>query len=153
MGGSLCITEALPAGLKDGINYTSSTSATLVLHAPYKNYVFATGDFTNWTACEKGYMKRTPDAERYWVEINGLTPGKEYRFQYIVDSSLYIADPYADKVLDPSNDSYITSSTYPGLIAYPEAIKTTGIVSVFQTSQVPYSWTTTGYTPPANRSL
>ena len=146
------VTEALPAGLKDGINYTSSTSATLVLHAPYKNYVFATGDFTNWTACEKGYMKRTPDGERYWLELTGLTSGKEYRFQYIVDSSLYIADPYADKVLDPWNDSYISSATYPGLIAYPQD-KTTEMVSVLQTSQVPYSWTTTGYTPPAKSKL
>jgi glycosidase len=146
------VTEALPAGLKDGINYTGSTSATLVLHAPYKNYVFATGDFTDWTACEKGYMKRTPDAERYWVEINGLTPGKEYRFQYIVDSSLYIADPYADKVLDPWNDSYITTATYPGLIAYPQE-KATGMVSVLQTAQVPYSWQTTGYTPPEKSKL
>ena len=142
------VLEALPGGLKDGINYTSNTSVTLVLHAPYKKYVFAIGDFTNWTACDKGYMKETPDSERYWVELTGLTPGKEYRFQYIVDSSLYIADPYADKVLDPWNDSYITSATYPGLIAYPKD-KTTEMVSVLQTSQVPYSWTTTGYTPSA----
>jgi glycosidase len=146
------VLEALPGGLKDGINYTSNTSVTLVLHAPYKKYVFAIGDFTNWTACDKGYMKETPDSERYWVELTGLTPGKEYRFQYIVDSSLYIADPYADKVLDPWNDSYITSATYPGLIAYPKD-KTTEMVSVLQTSQVPYSWTTTGYTPPAKSKL
>ena len=58
------VTEDLPPGLNDGINYTSNQSVTLVLHAPYKNYVFATGDFTGWLACEKGYMKRTPDAER-----------------------------------------------------------------------------------------
>ncbi len=90
--------------MNDGINYTGSNSVTLVLHAPYKNFVFATGDFTDWLAREKGYMKRTPDGERYWVQIDGLKPGKEYRFQYLVDTSLYIADPYADKVLDPEND-------------------------------------------------
>lgn len=146
------VTESLPAGLKDGINYTSSSSATLVLHAPYKNYVFATGDFTSWRASDKGYMKRTPDAERYWVEINGLKPGKEYRFQYIVDSSLYIADPYTDKILDPDNDPYISSATYPSLIKYP-ADTASGIVSVLQTSQTPYSWQTTGYTPPEKSKL
>ena len=80
------VTEELPAGMKDGINYTSNTSVTLVLHAPYKNYAFVTGDFTDWRACEDGYMKRTPDTERYWIEINDLIPGKEYRFQYLVDS-------------------------------------------------------------------
>jgi glycosidase len=146
------VTEALPAGLKDGINYTGSSSVTLVLHAPYKEYAFATGDFTNWHASEKGYMKKTPDNERYWVEIAGLKPGKEYRFQYLVDSVLYIADPYADKVLDPSNDPYITSATYPGLIQYPTD-SASGIVSVLQTAQVPYSWQTTGYQPPQKSKL
>ena len=126
------VTEALPAGLKDGINYTSPTSVTLVLHAPYKNIVFATGDFTGWLARDKGFMKRTPDTQKYWVEINDLEPGREYRFQYYVDTTLYIADPYAEKVLDPWNDQYISSQTYPGLISYP-VDTASGIVSVLQT--------------------
>ena len=145
-------TEALPAGLHDGINYTGSNSVTLVLHAPYKNYVFVTGDFTGWSAREKGYMKRTPDAERYWMQINSLQPGKEYRFQYFVDNELYIADPYAEKVLDPSNDSYITAETYPGLITYPKDTAS-GIVSVLQTSQVPYQWKTTNFQAPQKKDL
>ena len=146
------VTEALPAGLKDGINYTGNSSVTLVLHAPYKEYAFTTGDFTDWHASDKGYMKKTPDNERYWVEIAGLKPGKEYRFQYLVDSALYIADPYADKVLDPWNDSYITSATYPGLIPYPKDTAS-GMVSVLQTAQIPYSWQTTGYQPPQKSNL
>jgi glycosidase len=146
------VTESLPPGLMDGINYTGSTSVTLVLHAPYKNYVFATGDFTGWRIFEKGYMKRTPDAERYWLNIDGLEPGREYRFQYFVDNELYIADPYANKVLDPSNDSYIAEETYPGLIPYPQDTAS-GIVSVLQTSQTPYTWTATGYQPPEKSNL
>jgi len=146
------ITEVLPAGVTDGINYTGTSSMTLVLHAPYKNYVFATGDFTNWLAREKGYMKRTPDGERYWVEITGLIPGKEYRFQYLVDTSLYIGEPYSDKVLDPDNDQFISSSTYPHLIPYPKDTAT-GIVSVLQTSQVPYSWQTANFKSPPAPSL
>jgi hypothetical protein len=146
------VIESLPAGVKDGINYTSTTSATLVLHAPYKEYVFVTGDFTDWLPCEKGYMKRTPDSERYWIEINGLIPGKEYRFQYLVDTALYIADPYADKILDPSNDPYISSETYPNLISYPKDT-TSGIVSVLQTAQAPYVWHTTVFQPPKKSDL
>jgi glycosidase len=146
------VTESLPTGLKDGINYTSSTSVSLVLHAPYKNYVIVTGDFTGWLPRDKGYMKRTPDAERYWIEITRLTPGREYRFQYIVDSSLYIADPYTDKILDPSNDPYISSATYPNLTKYP-VDTASGILSVLQTSQVPYSWQTTSFQPPKQSNL
>jgi glycosidase len=146
------VTESLPTGIIDGINYTSNSSVTLVLHAPYKNYVFATGDFTNWLAREKGYMKRTPDGERFWIQIDGLTPGKEYRFQYLVDTALYIGDPYCDKVLDPDNDQFISSSTYPHLISYPKDTAS-GIVSVLQTAQVPYSWETTNFQAPQQSNL
>jgi glycosidase len=144
--------EVLPQGMEDGINYTGNSSVTLVLHAPYKNFVFVTGDFTGWVPGDKGYMKRTPDGERYWVSIGGLDPGKEYRFQYYVDSTLYIADPYADKILDPSNDQYISTQTYPDLISYPENLAT-GIVSVLQTAQVPYQWKTAGFQPPDKSKL
>ena len=146
------VVEALPPGMQDGINYTGNNSVTLVLHAPYKDHVFATGDFTGWLARASGYMKKTPDSERYWLEVNGIKPGKEYRFQYLVDSSLYIADPYADKVLDPWNDIYITAETYPGLIQYPKDTAS-GIVSVFQTAQIPYNWNVTGFVPPDKSKL
>jgi len=146
------VTEELPAGMKDGINYTGSSSVTLVLHAPYKNNVFAVGDFNGWIACDKGYMKRTPDTEKYWIEINGLEPGKEYRYQYLVDSSLFIADPYAEKILDPWNDQYITAETYPGLIPYPKDTAS-GIVSVLQTSSPAYTWDTDVFNSPDKSNL
>ena len=146
------VVEALPANIVEGINYTSDTSATLVLQAPYKNYAFVVGDFTGWVAQEKGYMKVTPDAERYWIEIKGLKPKKEYRFQYLTDTSLYIADPYADKVLDPDNDQYITTTTYPNLIKYPKDTAS-GIVSVLQTAQTSYNWKNTSFQPPQKNKL
>ena len=146
------VSEELPAGMKDGINYTGDNSVTLVLHAPYKDNVFAVGDFTEWIAREKGYMKRTPDAERFWIEFSGLEAGKEYRYQYLVDSALFIADPYSEKILDPWNDQYITSDTYPDLITYPKDTAS-GIVSVLQTAQVPYNWDVVDFNPPAKSDL
>ncbi len=145
------VVESLPAGVDDGINYTGSTTATLVLVAPYKSYAFAIGDFNGWRAGNQGYMKVTPDGQRYWIELSGLTPGKEYRYQYLVDSTI-IADPYCDKILDPDNDQYITAATYPGLISYPKDT-TTGNVSVLQTNQQPYSWKTTSFQPPQKSKL
>ena len=146
------VVEDLPANIIDGINYTSDTSVTLVLHAPYKKYAFTVGDFNGWMAAEKGYMKVTPDTSRYWIAINGLKPRKEYRFQYLVDTSLFIADPYTDKVLDPDNDPYIGSITYPNLISYPKDTAS-GIVSVLQTAQTPYVWNTTSFQPPRKDKL
>ena len=138
----------LPAGMKDGINYLSSTSVLLSLYAPLKHFAYAVGDFNNWQPSETSYMKQTPDGKRYWVQIDGLVPGKEYVYQYMVDGNIFIGDPYAEKVSDPWNDKYIDNVTYPGMIPYPSD-KAQGVATVFQTSQQPYTWSSTSFTPPA----
>lgn len=142
----------LPAGMKDGINYLNATSVLLSLYAPSKQYCYAIGDFNNWLPDEASYMNRTPDGKRYWVQIDGLTPGKEYIYQYFVDGTLRIGDPYAEKVSDPWNDKYISLSTYPGLISYPNG-KTQGIATVFQTNQTPYIWKSESFVAPKSTDL
>jgi len=148
--------QALPGGIQDGINYTSSTSATLCLLAPNKSTttenVYVIGDFNNWEVDPDYMMKKTSDNRKYWVTINNLTPGKEYAFQYLMGNSLRFADPYTEKILDGSNDKYIDTVTYPNLMAYP-ADKTSQLVSVLQTSPAQYTWTTTGYKRPDKKNL
>ena len=141
------VTEAKPSTAIKGINYPDTQSATLVLWAPYKQSVFVIGDFNDWRPSASSRMKK--DGDYYWLTISNLTPGKEYSFQYLVDGTIKIADPYTDKILDPSNDQYITAATYPNLIAYP-AGKTDGNVSVLQTNKPKYSWQVTNFTPPAS---
>lgn len=145
-------TVALPANTKDGINYINDSTVVLVLYAPGKNNVFVLGDFNNWEYSDEGYMFKTPDDKRWWKEVDGLTPQKEYVYQYRVDDEIQVADPYADKYLDPWNDKYITSSTYPNLIPYP-VNKTTEFASVLQTAQVPYTWTVTNFQRPKTTDL
>ncbi len=139
--------QPLPEGVVEGINYINDSTVTLCLYAPYKKYVFAIGDFSNWEVDTGNYMHETPDSTRYWIRIDHLVPGKEYIFQYFVDGQILIGDPYAEKISDPVNDKYITSITYPNLIAYPEG-KTTGIATVFQTDKPAYQWQTSSFTPP-----
>lgn len=146
------VTGEVPTGMKDGINYTGDNSVTLVLTAPGKSDAFVLGDFNNWIPSEQGYMKKTPGGERFWISIDGLTAGQEYRFQYLVDESIRIGDPYTEKVLDPWNDKYITEDTYPGLIGYPEG-KTTGLVSILQTAEPEYEWTVSDFVRPAKEDL
>jgi len=141
----------LPTGTIDGINYIDSTTVILSLYAPNKDHCFTIGDFTNWQVDSQYYMNRTPDGTHYWLQIHNLTPRKEYIFQYQVDGTISIADPYSDKISDP-NDQYISPSTYPGLLPYPTG-KTTGIASYLQTAQIPYSWSSTSFTPPAPTDL
>lgn len=136
------IVQPRPAGSKKGISYINAQTARLVLWAPYKSTVHVIGEFNNWTPSESSRMKR--DGEYFWTEIQNLTPGKEYPFQYLVDGQLKIADPYTEKTSDPDNDKYITPVTYPGLIAYPFG-KAEGIASVIQTNQTPYNWQIANY--------
>lgn len=141
------IIAALPEGIKDGINYINDNSVVLSFYAPFKNDVFAIGDFSDWQVNEDVYMKKTPDGLRYWIQIDNLIPGKPYIFQYLVDGKNKYADYYCDQVSDPWNDKYITSVTYPNLPLYPEG-KTSGIASVFTTGQTNYDWKVTNFQKP-----
>ncbi|MDO7851978.1 DUF4961 domain-containing protein [Hymenobacter convexus] len=144
---------ALPAGAKDGITYLNGgTSVILNLTAPNKQFVYAIGEFNNWQTLNSAFMNQTPDGNRWWVQINGLTPGREYAYQYLVDGTLRVADPYCEKILDPNDDRFIPALTYPGLKAYPTG-STTGIVSVLQTNQTPYVWGTPTFQRPSRADL
>ena len=143
----------LPAGTVEGINYgANNTSATLVLYAPGKNNVVLLGDFSNWAVLCANQMNKTPDGNYFWITLTGLVPGTEYAYQYLVDNSIRIADPYAQKVLDPDNDQYIDAVTYPNLKPYPVGL-TTGIVSILQTAEPPYNWQVPNFTRPDKRNL
>ncbi len=144
--------EALPAGVRDGINYINDSTVVLCLYAPHKKHVFAIGDFSNWEVGDKWAMNITPDSNRFWIKITGLIPRKEYIFQYLIDGTIRIGDPYADQVSDPWNDQYISQKTYPNLIKYPKG-KTTGIATVLQTDQTPYPWKVTNFKAPKPENL
>ncbi len=145
---------ALPAGLKDGINYNANdnTTATLVLYAPNKGNVFVVGDFNNWAQSSQYQMNITPDGLRYWIKLTGLVAATEYAFQYVIDGNLKVADYTAEKVLDPFNDQYIPAATYPNLKAYPTG-KTSGIVSILQTAKPVYNWQVPNFSKPDKRNL
>ncbi len=132
-------TATLPSNFKTGINYIDQETVGLVLHAPDKEYVIALGDFSDWLPDMNYFMKRTPDGNYYWTELTNLIPKQEYIYQYYIDGELLIADPYANKIVDPNSDGEIEEVTYPNLIPYPKG-KTTGIASVLQTAQDTYDW-------------
>lgn len=97
-------------------------------------------------------MKKTPDGKRWWVQVDGLTAGEKYGYQFMVDGSLKIADPYSELTLDPYNDKDIPIGVFPSLKAYPSG-KTTGIVSVAQSNVPAYVWKNTTFTRPEKSKL
>jgi 1,4-alpha-glucan branching enzyme len=146
-------TAELPAGAKEGVVFINGgKSAILTLYAPFKQYVYAIGVFNDWQSGLPYFMKRTPDGNKWWVQIDNLQAGKEYAYQYLVDGKLRIADPYTEKVIDPQYDKSIPFSSYPSIMPYPTG-KTSGILSVMQSSQPAYSWTYKSFKRPEKNDL
>jgi 1,4-alpha-glucan branching enzyme len=146
--------QAVPSGRQEGITYLSETSAYLQVRAPQKEFIYVLGDFNNWSFSPEYQLNKTPDGQFFWIQINNLTPGIEYAFQYYIDwAGIRVTDAYVEKVLDPWNDQWIPSSTYPNLKPYPTG-KAQGIVGILNTQPTPYTWDNTyTYTKPPQSDL
>ena len=141
-----------PSGVKVEVG-TNVTSPKSVVHV--------IGDFNEWNATPSYQMNRDTDGwdetnqtdadgdgdrgDYWWIEIDNLTPGQSYVFQYLVDGELYIGDPYTHQVSD-FEDEYIIEERYANLIDYPEEAQDRA--SVIQTAQEEYVWTAPSFTAP-----
>lgn len=154
--------EALPAGLKDGINYDAvdNTKATLVLTAPGKEFIEVAGSWNGYSPSAGDLMKRDPMTGQYWIEITGLTPGQVETYQYWVYDTNAVsgspalvktADPYSALVLSPFDDSGIPAESFPNLPPYPAGQERE--VTVLQTGQTPYSWVVDNFVKPKKEDL
>jgi Alpha amylase, catalytic domain/Carbohydrate-binding module 48 (Isoamylase N-terminal domain)/Secretion system C-terminal sorting domain len=146
------VIENPPTGTELGVNYLNESSVRLALNAPNKQNVFLIGDMNDWAPDLDYQMKRSVDGTIWWIDLVNLTPGEGIRYQYLVDGSLKIADPLSALVLDPWNDAFIPSVTFPNLPSYP-ADKTTGIVTWIQPGAAPFNWQTTEYERPKKTDL
>ncbi len=161
--------QAIPVGLKEGINYfaNDATKATLVFTAPEKKFIYVLGEFNNWQLRPEYLMKQVPsyggsgagsnpDNNKWWVEITGLTSGQKYAFQYAVydmsENVVYTGDPYAEEVLEQF-DGFIPAETYPNPKTYPSG--RTGIVPLLQTARPAYPWSnaTLNFVKPDKKKL
>ena len=143
----------VPAGYGDGVTFINGgASAIFNLYAPDKTSVMLIGDFNNWTGSSKYAMTNSTDGTRWWIQVDNLDPSAEYAYQYLIDGSLKVADPYSHKILDPANDPGIPASVYPNLKAYPTGL-TTGIVTDIQYSAPAYTWQNTNFTRPTGKNL
>ena len=146
----------LPTEAHIGIHYYENdpTKVTLALYVPQKNFIYVIGDFNDWKVDTTYFMKRdmaTADS-LWWITISNLQSGTEYAYQFLINGTLRIYDPYTDKILDPSNDQYIPATVYPNLKAYPNN-KTSNIVSIFQTGQTQFNWKAGNFIRPSKEKL
>ena len=156
------ISQAIPVGLVDGINYNTgdATRATLVLTAPGKDFVYVAGSFNNYQPSTAFAMKKDPVSEKFWLELTGLTPGQNENYQYwVVDATpianspslVKTADPFSTLVLSPYDDPWTPASTYPNMPIYPSGQERE--VTLLQTGQTPYPWINTSFTKPKKEDL
>jgi hypothetical protein len=160
------VSETIPAGVVDGINYNPSdaTKATLVLDAPGKDFIYLAGSFNNWQPGTTYAMKKdaTAGSTKFWLELTGLVSGTNYTYQYwVVDQTpisgspvlVKTADPYSTLVLNKEEDPWIPAGNYPNLPAYPAGQDRE--VTVLQTGQTPYPWSaaTTNFVKPEKDKL
>ena len=89
---------SLPANTIPGINYTGGGNVRLRLDAPGKQQAYVIGSFNSFHPDTAYFMRRTPDGNTFWLDLN-LTAGQTYTFQYLVDGTLRVADPYSTTVL------------------------------------------------------
>jgi 1,4-alpha-glucan branching enzyme len=141
-----------PSNLENGINYINDTTVILQLHAPFKNFVYVLGDFNNWTPNPNYFMKRSTDNETWWLEITGLSANQTTAYQYWVDGTIKIADPYSELILDPNSDGGINNTTFPNMHPYPSG-QTTGFVTVLHPGKPAYNWQVPNFVAPAKTDL
>ncbi|WP_299114480.1 alpha-amylase family glycosyl hydrolase [uncultured Winogradskyella sp.] len=156
------VSQNIPAGLEEGINYDDAdpTRATLVLDAPFKDYVLVAGSFNNWQPSSSYAMKKDPTSSMFWLELTNLTPNQIETYQYwVVDETpianspalVKTADPYSTLVLSPFDDPFIPADSYPNLPVYP--IGQEREVTVLQTNQTEYPWVVTDFEKPKKEDL
>jgi 1,4-alpha-glucan branching enzyme len=143
----------LPSGAKEGVVFINGgQSAILTLTAPGKQSVYAIGDFNNWQPNAAQFMKKTPDGNKWWIQIDQLDASKSYAYQFLVDGNIKVADPYSEVVLDPDHDKHISATNLVNLPAYPTG-QTNGIVSVMQANNAGYTFKNKAFNRPEKNKL
>ena len=141
----------MPGGMEQGINELNDTTVFFKLYAPFKNRAYCLTSLNDFLPDTLNAMTRTPGGSWWFLEMT-VPAGQPFTYQYMIDGDLRVADPYSEQVLDPWNDGYISSATYPNLPDYPTG-KTTGIVSLYETAKPVYQWENSTFNAPDKEEL
>lgn len=146
------IEEPVPADLLFGANRTGPGQVTLQLYAPNKSHAYVLCNLNGYTFRQAYQMKRDPGKEIYWLTIEDIPPGTDLIYQYAVNGSTRVADPYSELILDPVNDGGIPSSTFPDIPPYPFGL-VTGHLSWLRMDPPEYAWQSNDFERPPVEGL
>ena len=138
--------------LYDGLNFTEN-SVVLVFNAPGKEFVNIVGSFNQWEISNEFLMKYDDDRNRFWLEITGLDKKAYHSYQYLVDGSIYVADPYSPIILDSYNDSFVCRTEQCGFSAFPTYPKDNKHAATMFKIDDSFIWEDANFTPPDKENL
>ncbi len=76
-----------------------------------------------------------------------------FSYFYLVDGNIPVGDPYANLVLDPYNDKYISPEVFPNLPEYPYDRLSGVPLALIDENLHAYNWQTTSFKAPAKSDL
>ncbi len=135
------------SAIKMGAVANADGSVTFCLAAPGKESAMIRGSWNNYGFDDNTSMnyQDVDDVRYFWTTIPGIADGKDYIYFYNVDGETSVGDPYANLVLDPFNDRYISSSVFPNLPAYPSAYVSGTPVAIYNSTMNDYDWEVTDF--------
>lgn len=132
-----------PGGIPQmGAKANSDGSVTFCLAAPDKSNVLIVGSWNEYDIATSQPMHyQDYNGNRYfWATISGLAADTDYPYYYLVDGQYKVGDPYANLVLDPWNDRYISPTVFPDMPPYPSDKVSDVPLAVYNSSINDYEW-------------
>lgn len=122
-------------------------SVTFCLAAPRKSSVVLVGSWNGYQLGAGSEMNvHTVEGTPYfWTTVDGLADGKDYIYYYLIDGVTPVGDPFANLVLDPWNDQWISPEVFPDMPAYPSSVVQGTPVAVYNSTLNDYNWEVTDF--------
>lgn len=137
-----------PGGIpKMGAVANADGSVTFCLGAPRKTTAMIVGDWNDYAYTTSQVMNyQDYQGNRYfWITLPAMADGRDHIYYYLIDNKTAVGDPYAELVLDPWNDKYISSSVFPDMPQYPSAVVNSTPVAVYNSDMNKYDWQITDF--------
>ncbi len=138
-----------------GARIQSDGSVLFCIAAPQKESAVIIGSWNNYGTNSENVMKyQDYNGQRYfWTRISGLADHTDYLYYYLIDGTTGVGDPYAHLILDPNYDSYIDSSVFPNMPAYPSDYVSGVPLAIFNKNLDDYNWQVTDFNAPEQSNL
>jgi len=146
--------EDPPLDTENGLNYSASGFSYIFrLYAPEKKHVFLLCPKNSYQVDEDYRLKRALDGSTFWIELpKTLFENGGNTYQYLVDGTIKLADPFSELILDPFNDGGVDASVMASLPDYPASM-TDSYVTVFDLEKTEYDWQANDFIAPPKEDL